>query len=98
MAKTTTPARRRPNSKLTLLLLLIMLIGIGLQIYHLQEQIREAAEQKAAYSQRLEELQTRNQELSDDIANSDDPELMMRIARESLGMVGPGEKVMITGG
>lgn len=98
MAKVKTAARRRPNSRLTMLLLLILVVGVGIQIYHLQGQLQEAAQQKAAYSQRLEELRAENQELAEDIANSDDPELMMDIARDSLGMVGPGEKIMITGG
>lgn len=97
MAKTKA-ARRRPSSKLTLLLLLVLLLGVGVQIYHLQGQIQEAAQKKESYSQRLEELRSENQELADDIANSDDPELMMEIARDSLGMVGPNEKVMIVGG
>lgn len=97
MAKTTA-ARRRPSSKLTVLLLLVLLLGVGIQIYHLQGQIQEADRQKEAYSQQLEELRSENQELADDIANSDDPELMMEIARDSLGMVGPNEKVMIVGG
>lgn len=97
MAKTQADARRRPSSKLTILLLLVLLLGIGIQIYHLQGQLDQAKEQQAQYSQRLDELRAANQELSDDIANSDDPELMMEIARDNLGMVAPGEKVMIIG-
>lgn len=87
--------RKRPSNKLTLVLLAVLCLGVMVQLSALNREIDSALEERAAYSQRLEELQRSNAKLTEDIARRDDPELIEEIAREDLGMAAPGEKVFI---
>lgn len=93
MAQDKQTAKKRPSTKLTGLLLVIFLFGIGFQIYGMYGQIQEAKAEEAVYAQRLTQLQETNARLMEEIDNSDDPALIEEIARNDLGMVGPGEKI-----
>ena len=57
-------------------------------------QLEAARAEEAVYAQRLAELRETNERLATDIANSDDPELIEEIARDELGMVEQGEKII----
>lgn len=94
MAQTHKPKKKRPSSKLTGLILIALLFGIGVQLYHMYGQLQEAQAEEAVYAQRLEELQEANRRLEDAVENSGDPQLMEDKAREELGMVSPGEKIL----
>lgn len=87
----------RPRSKLTLLLLAALLVGISVQIYRMFGQLREARAQEAVYAQQLEELQEENRQLQEDLDNRGSQALIEDIARDKLGMVLPGEKVIHIG-
>ena len=93
MAKSPKAEKKRPNSKLTALVLAVLLLGIGIQVSGMLEQIRAAEAEEAVYAQRLAELQETNAKLSAEIENSDDPELIEDIARNDLGMAAVGEKI-----
>lgn len=97
VAKAKKKGKRRPSSRLTGLLLVVLMIGIGVQLVNLKGELEAAREEEAYYSQRLQQLQAENARLEEDIANSDDPELIEAIAREELGMVSSGEKIFIIG-
>ena len=83
----------RPGSKLTVLLLAVLLVAIGAQIYSMFGQLQVAQAEEAVYAQQLKELRTANEQLKEDLENSADLDLIEDIARDQLGMVGPGEKV-----
>lgn len=85
--------KKRPNSKLTLWLLALLLVGFGVQLYSLYSGLQSARQEEALYAQQLEELREENERLRSDIENSGDLSLIGDIAREELGYVGPGEKV-----
>lgn len=93
VAAHTKTKKKRPSSKLTALILLVLILGIGVQLYNMYGQLQAAQAEEAVYAARLEALTTENQRLAQDIANSDDPELIEDIARNDLGMGVPGEKV-----
>ena len=86
--------KKRPSSKLTAVILLALLIGISVQILNLLG-IKTARAEEELYAARLAELEATNSRLAEDIANRDSLDLIEDIAREELGMVGPGEKVFI---
>lgn len=94
VAQTQKPKKKRPSSKLTGLILVILLFGIGVQLYHMYGQLQAAQAEESVYAQRLAELQETNRRLEDAIENSDDPELIEDKARDDLGMVSPGEKIL----
>ena len=58
-------------------------------------QIQAAKEEEAVCSARLAELEAANAKLAGDIANRDNLDLIEDIARDELGMAGPGEKIFI---
>ena len=87
-------AKKRSGGKLPLLIILALLLAVGIQLYNMQGQLEAARAEEAVYAQRLAELRETNERLATDIANSDDPELIEEIARDELGMVGTGEKII----
>lgn len=97
MAKAKKSQKKRPSSRLTALLLVVLMVGIGVQLVNLKGELEAAQAEEAYYAQRLQQLQEENARLAEDIANSDDPELIEEIAREELGMVTAGEKIFIIG-
>ena len=84
----------RPGSRLTVLILAALLMGISLQIYRMFGQLRTARAEEAVYAQQLEELRETNRQLREDLDNSGSQALIEDIARDKLGMVMPGEKVI----
>ena len=93
MAKPAESAKKRPSSKLTGLVLVVLLMGVGIQLGGMADQVRAAEAEEAVYAQRLARLQEENARLAQEIANSGDPELVMDIARNELGLAAPGEKI-----
>ena len=87
------PAKKRPGSKLTAIILLALFLGIGVQFLNMYARLQEAQAEQAAYAEKLADLQATNEKLAEDIANSQDQELIEQVAREDLGMAAPGEKI-----
>ncbi len=90
--------RRRTGNLLTGLILLVMILGVGVQLYRLQGQLRSARDEEEALAAQIAQLERENEALSEDLANAGDPSLIEKIAREELGMVMPNEKVFYTYG
>ena len=84
----------RPSSRLTVLILAALLMGISLQIYRMFGQLQAARAEEAIYAQQLDELRETNRQLREDLDNSGSQALTEDIARNKLGMVTPGEKVI----
>lgn len=85
--------KRKPASKLTVMILAVLAIALSVQIIRMNGQIRAAQKEEAVVAQRLAEIQEVNRQLQDDLDNSTDPALIESIARDQLGMVREGEKV-----
>lgn len=85
--------KRRPSGRLTVLLMCALLVGLSMQIYRMIGQLESAQAEEAVYAQRLEALRETNAQLKDDLANSENLDLIEEIARDELGMVKDGEKV-----
>ena len=75
---------------LTKLVVLALLIYMATSMLDLWGQLQDAQSQRDALSGQVTQQQMENQALSDAIANSDDPEVMERVAREK-GYVKEGE-------
>ena len=91
MKKRTKGGRR--GGLLTGALLLALLLGVGLQLWQMRDQLQTARDQREDLTRQLAELEDENRELADALENSDDPELIQEIARTELGMVTRDEKV-----
>lgn len=80
------------------LLLVVLLFGVGMQLYQMQGQLQQAREQQETLEQQIRETTKENADLEEDIANSNNPEMIEKIAREELDMVVSDEKVFYHSG
>ena len=85
--------RKRASGFLTGVLLLVLLLGVGVQLYRMQEQLKTARAEEEALAQEIAQVEKENQQLQEDLDNAGNPELIEEIAREELGMATQGEKV-----
>ena len=84
---------KRASGFLTGLLLLVLLLGVGVQLYRMQEKLKTARDEEAALAAQIAQVEQENAQLQEDLDRAGDPELIEEIAREELGMVVPDEKV-----
>ena len=94
MARKAKKSRFRPSGKFTLLIVAVLLAIMGFALQNMLVQLRYAEDEKDIYAQQLQQLQEQNAQLKEDIANSNDPALIQDIARNDLGMISAGEKVV----
>ena len=85
--------RKRASGFLTGVLLLVLLLGVGVQLYRMQEQLKTARAEEEALAREIAQVEKENQQLQEDLDNAGNPELIEEIAREVLGMATQGEKV-----
>ena len=79
---------------LTKIGVVVLLIYMATSLLDLRTQIREAEEAKVTLEEQVKQQQLENQKLADAIANSDDPEVQERVARDR-GYVERGETLFI---
>lgn len=79
---------------LTKIVVLVLLIYMATSLLDLRGQIQTAQQQRDALADQVEEQQLKNQQLSDALENSDDPEMLEQMAREK-GYVKQGEILYI---
>ena len=84
---------KRASGFLTGLLLLVLLLGVGVQLYRMQEKLKTARDEEAALAAQIAQVEQENAQLQEDLDRAGAPELIEEIAREELGMVVPDEKV-----
>lgn len=80
---------------LTKLVILALLIYLATSLMDLQGRIRETQAERDALSRQVAEQTQVNADLAEDVANPDDPDRIADIARDKLGLVVPGEKVIV---
>lgn len=80
---------------LTKLVILALLIYLATSLLNLQSRIRQTQAERDALSRQVAEQTQVNADLAEDVANPDDPERIADIARDKLGLVVPGEKVIV---
>ena len=89
------PRQRVRASLFTKVLILVLLVGIGWQLVRLRDQVEAAEADKARLETQIQAQQQENDALAADIAEGNTQEKMEEIARETLGLVYPGERVFI---
>ena len=82
-------------SFLTKIVVLILLIAASVTLLRLQGQISDAQAERDALQLRLARQIQRNADLRDAVEHSEDPDRQADVARSELGLVAPGEKIII---
>lgn len=85
--------KNRPGRLAVKLLAFAVLIVLCFQLVNLHSRITQARDQAAELTLQVQALTQANAQLSDEIENADDVDLIRDIARSELGLVEPGEKV-----
>ncbi len=80
---------------LTKLVILALLIYLAISLLDLQSRIRQTQAERDTLSRQVAEQAQVNADLAEDVANPDDPDRIADIARDKLGLVVPGEKVIV---
>ncbi|WP_297719793.1 cell division protein FtsL [Intestinimonas sp.] len=80
---------------LTKLVILALLIYLATSLLDLQSRIRQTQAERDTLSRQVAEQAQVNADLAEDVANPDDPDRIADIARDKLGLVVPGEKVIV---
>lgn len=80
---------------LTKLVILALLIYLATALLDMQSQIRQTQAERDSLSRQVAEQTQVNADLAEDVANPDDPDRIADIARDKLGLVVPGEKVIV---
>ena len=93
MAKKRAKLKLRRSNKFVLFLLCFVILMMGVMLQQMNTQLAHARSEYTHYAQRLAVLQEQNAKLAEDIANSDNPDLIEDIARNDLGMASEGEKI-----
>lgn len=93
MARKAAQKKTRRSSKLALALLAVMILVMVIMLQSMKTQLSYAQAEHETYANRLAALQEKNEQLRQDIENSDDPSLIEDIARNDLGMASQGEKI-----
>ena len=79
---------------LTKLVVVVLLIYMATSLLDLRGQIRDAEQTRAALEEQVKQKQLENQQLSAAIENSDDPDMLERVAREK-GYVKSNETIYV---
>ena len=79
---------------LTKLVIVVLLIYMATPLLDLRGQIRDAEQTRAALEEQVRQKQLENQQLSAAIENSDDPDMLERVAREK-GYVKSNETIYV---
>ena len=82
-------------SFLTKIVVMIMLIAASVTLLRLQGQITAAQAERDELQLRLARQVQRNADLRDAVEHSEDPDRQADVARSELGLVAPGEKIII---
>ena len=82
-------------SFLTKIVVMIMLIAASVTLLRLQGQITAAQAERDELQFRLARQIQRNADLRDAVEHSEDPDRQADVARSELGLVAPGEKIII---
>lgn len=78
---------------MTKLVVLAILIVVSISLLNLRSRINSAESARNQLQAQVDEQTQRNAALEDDIANSDDPDVILEVAKEKLGLVNSEEVI-----
>lgn len=80
-------------SFITKIVILILIVYLSISLLNIRGKIQTASADYSAVQAQVNAQTAENAELEENIRNSDDPETVLEIAKEKLGLVEPGEVI-----
>lgn len=80
-------------SLLTKIVILAALVVLSISLLDLRTRLTGAEQARATLQQQVDEQTQHNAELQDDIDHSDDPDVILEVAKERLGLVNKDEVI-----
>src|SRR5690554_6540374 len=77
------------------IILIVLVLFAAYRFYLNQREVRQIKREIARIEQELKEVERRKKELEEELGHIDDPAYIEKIAREELGLVKPGELLLV---
>lgn len=78
---------------LSKIVVLVLLVFVAITLLDVRGQIQDAETQLETYQAAVDEQQEVNAALKENIANSDDPETVLDVAKDKMGLLESGEVI-----
>ena len=85
--------RLKKASIITKIIVFALVIYAAVTLVSLNSKIHDTKAEQDALQQQINEMEVQNAEQPYKVENSDDDDVLADVARDELGLVGPGEKV-----
>ena len=78
---------------LSKVVVLILLVFVAITLLNVRGEVRDAQQQLEVYQAAVDEQQQVNAALEENIANSSDPDTVLDVAKDKMGLLEPGEVI-----
>ena len=78
---------------LSKVVVLILLVFVAITLLNVRGEVKDAQQQLEVYQAAVDEQQQVNAALEENIANSSDPDTVMDVAKDKMGLLEPGEVI-----
>ncbi|MGM9538326.1 MAG: septum formation initiator family protein [Candidatus Onthomonas sp.] len=78
---------------LSKVVVLMLLVFVAITLLNVRGEVKEAQQQLEIYQAAVDEQQQVNAALEENIANSSDPDTVLDVAKDKMGLLEPGEVI-----
>lgn len=83
----------KQSSFLSKVVVLMLLVFVAITLLNVRGEVRDAQQQLETYQAAVDEQQQVNAALEENIANSSDPDTVLDVAKDKMGLLEPGEVI-----
>ena len=83
----------KQSSFLSKVVVLILLVFVAITLLNVRGEVKDAQQQLEVYQAAVDEQQQVNAALEENIANSSDPDTVLDVAKDKMGLLEPGEVI-----
>ena len=78
---------------LSKVVVLVLLVFVAITLLNVRGEVKDAQQQLEVYQAAVDEQQQVNAALEENIANSSDPDTVLDVAKDKMGLLEPGEDI-----
>ncbi|MGM9593846.1 MAG: septum formation initiator family protein [Candidatus Onthomonas sp.] len=78
---------------LSKVVVLVLLVFVAITLLNVRGEVKDAQQQLEVYQAAVDEQQQVNAALEENIANSSDPDTVLDVAKDKMGLLEPGEVI-----